>query len=64
MLRTGRGAIRLVEAAASAAQMRDKDGFLVGWGMGTATFPALMFAAEARAVITPRRLRRDGDRRA
>jgi xanthine dehydrogenase YagR molybdenum-binding subunit len=36
-------------------QMRDKDGFLVGWGMGTATFPALMFAAEARAVI-----RRDG----
>ena len=32
-------------------QMRDNDGFLVGWGMGTATFPALMFAAEARAVI-------------
>jgi xanthine dehydrogenase YagR molybdenum-binding subunit len=32
-------------------QMRDKDGFLVGWGIGTATFPALMFAAEARAVI-------------
>jgi xanthine dehydrogenase YagR molybdenum-binding subunit len=31
--------------------MRDSDGFLVGWGMGTATFPALMFAAEARAVI-------------
>ncbi|MGA7803229.1 xanthine dehydrogenase family protein molybdopterin-binding subunit, partial [Bradyrhizobium sp.] len=25
-------------------QMRDDDGFLVGWGMGTATFPALMFA--------------------
>jgi xanthine dehydrogenase YagR molybdenum-binding subunit len=36
-------------------QMRDDEGFLVGWGMGTATFPALMFAAEARAVI-----RRDG----
>ncbi|MBR1221714.1 xanthine dehydrogenase family protein molybdopterin-binding subunit [Bradyrhizobium sp. U87765 SZCCT0131] len=36
-------------------QMRDEAGFLVGWGMGTATFPALMFAAEARAV-----LRRDG----
>ena len=35
--------------------MRDKDGFLVGWGMGTATFHALMFAAQARAVI-----RRDG----
>jgi xanthine dehydrogenase YagR molybdenum-binding subunit len=36
-------------------QMRDRDGFLVGWGMGTAAFPALMFAAQARAV-----LRRDG----
>ncbi len=36
-------------------QMRDRDGFLVGLGMGTATFPALMFAAQARAV-----LRRDG----
>ena len=35
--------------------MRDADGLLVGWGMGTATFPALMFQAEARAVI-----RRDG----
>jgi xanthine dehydrogenase YagR molybdenum-binding subunit len=35
--------------------MRDKDGFLVGWGMGTATFHALMFAGQARAVI-----RRDG----
>ncbi|MDB5657121.1 MAG: aldehyde oxidase and xanthine dehydrogenase molybdopterin binding protein [Tardiphaga sp.] len=32
-------------------QMRDRDGFLVGWGMGTATFPALMFQAEARAVL-------------
>jgi xanthine dehydrogenase YagR molybdenum-binding subunit len=32
-------------------QMRDDNGFLVGWGMGTATFPAMMFAAEARAVI-------------
>jgi xanthine dehydrogenase YagR molybdenum-binding subunit len=36
-------------------QMRDDNGFLVGWGMGTATFPALMFAGNARAVI-----RRDG----
>jgi xanthine dehydrogenase YagR molybdenum-binding subunit len=35
--------------------MRDEAGMLVGWGVGTATFPALMFAAEARAV-----LRRDG----
>src|SRR5450631_27487 len=36
-------------------QMRDRDGLLVGWGMGTATFPALMFQGEAKAV-----LRRDG----
>jgi xanthine dehydrogenase YagR molybdenum-binding subunit len=36
-------------------QVRDEAGLLVGWGMGTATFPALMFQAEARAV-----LRRDG----
>jgi xanthine dehydrogenase YagR molybdenum-binding subunit len=35
--------------------MRDSAGRLVGWGIGTATFPALMFQAEARAVI-----RRDG----
>src|SRR5580693_7817491 len=32
-------------------QMRDEAGLLVGWGVGTATFPALMFAAEARAVV-------------
>jgi xanthine dehydrogenase YagR molybdenum-binding subunit len=32
-------------------QMRDDAGSLVGWGIGTATFPALMFAAEARAVV-------------
>jgi xanthine dehydrogenase YagR molybdenum-binding subunit len=32
-------------------QMRDEAGFLTGWGMGTATFPALMFQAQARAVI-------------
>ncbi|GGF48741.1 dehydrogenase [Aliidongia dinghuensis] len=36
-------------------QMRDAAGLLVGWGVGTATFPALMFQGEARAVI-----RRDG----
>jgi xanthine dehydrogenase YagR molybdenum-binding subunit len=36
-------------------QMRDRDGLLVGWGVGTATFPALMFQAEAHAV-----LRQDG----
>src|SRR6202045_4063378 len=39
----------------AARQMRDRDGLLVGWGVGTATFPALMFQAEAKAV-----LRRDG----
>src|SRR5271156_7146286 len=32
-------------------QMRDAAGLLVGWGMGTATFPAIMFQAQARAVI-------------
>jgi xanthine dehydrogenase YagR molybdenum-binding subunit len=32
-------------------QLRDENGFLVGWGMGTATFPAMMFYAEARAVV-------------
>src|SRR6202012_5734389 len=36
-------------------QMRDPDGLLVGWGVGTATFPALMFEGHAKAV-----LRRDG----
>jgi xanthine dehydrogenase YagR molybdenum-binding subunit len=35
--------------------MRDPDGMLVGWGVGTATFPALMFQGQARAV-----LKRDG----
>ncbi len=36
-------------------QMHDEGGLLVGWGVGTATFPALMFEAQAKAV-----LRRDG----
>ena len=36
-------------------QRRDAAGLLVGWGVGTATFPAIMFQAKARAVI-----RRDG----
>jgi xanthine dehydrogenase YagR molybdenum-binding subunit len=31
--------------------LRDEAGLLVGWGIGTATFPALMFQAEARAVV-------------
>jgi xanthine dehydrogenase YagR molybdenum-binding subunit len=36
-------------------QMRDANGMLVGWGVGTAAFPALMFPAQAEAA-----LRRDG----
>jgi xanthine dehydrogenase YagR molybdenum-binding subunit len=32
-------------------QLRDEAGLLVGWGMGTATFPALMFQADARAEV-------------
>jgi xanthine dehydrogenase YagR molybdenum-binding subunit len=32
-------------------RMRDEAGLLVGWGVGTATFPALMFQAQARAII-------------
>ena len=39
-------------------RMRDGDGLLVGWGVGTATFPALMLQAEAAAV-----LRADGSAR-
>jgi xanthine dehydrogenase YagR molybdenum-binding subunit len=39
-------------------QMRDADGLLVGWGMGTATFPALIFQGQARAT-----LRADGSAR-
>jgi xanthine dehydrogenase YagR molybdenum-binding subunit len=36
-------------------QIRDETGLLVGWGLGTAVFPAVMFEGQARAVI-----RRDG----
>ena len=32
-------------------QMRDEAGLLVGWGMGTATFPAIMFQGHARAIL-------------
>jgi xanthine dehydrogenase YagR molybdenum-binding subunit len=31
--------------------MRDANGMLVGWGMGTAVFPALMFQGHARALL-------------
>jgi xanthine dehydrogenase YagR molybdenum-binding subunit len=48
-----RGAERFgwAKRASKPRQMRDDNGFLVGWGMGTALFPALMFAGNARAVI-------------
>jgi xanthine dehydrogenase YagR molybdenum-binding subunit len=32
-------------------RMRDKGGFLVGWGMGTAVFPCPHFPASARATL-------------
>jgi xanthine dehydrogenase YagR molybdenum-binding subunit len=32
-------------------QMRDEDGLLVGWGVGTALFPCPHFPAEARATL-------------
>ena len=63
MLRARRRALRLVRRPLAPRQMRDEAGLLVGWGMGTATFPALMFQAEARAVIRRDGIRRDGDRR-
>ena len=39
-------------------RMRDADGLLVGWGVGTATFPAFMMQAQAKAT-----LRKDGSAR-
>jgi xanthine dehydrogenase YagR molybdenum-binding subunit len=36
-------------------QMHDDAGLLVGWGVGTAVFPSIMFQGNARAII-----RRDG----
>ena len=35
----------------AARQMRDEHGMLVGWGVGTATWPAHMMEAHARAVL-------------
>jgi xanthine dehydrogenase YagR molybdenum-binding subunit len=35
----------------AARQMRDEDGMLVGWGMGTAVFHCPHFPAEARATL-------------
>jgi xanthine dehydrogenase YagR molybdenum-binding subunit len=36
---------------AAPRSLRDESGLLVGWGMGTATFPALIFGAQARATL-------------
>jgi xanthine dehydrogenase YagR molybdenum-binding subunit len=48
-----RGAERFgwAKRARAPRAMRDEAGLLVGWGMGTASFPALMFQGKARAVI-------------
>jgi xanthine dehydrogenase YagR molybdenum-binding subunit len=35
----------------AARQMRDENGLLAGWGLGTAIFPAIMFQGQARAVL-------------
>ena len=32
-------------------QMRDENGLLVGWGMGTAQFPVVMFQGQARVTL-------------
>lgn len=32
-------------------QMRDENGFLIGWGVGTALFPCPQFPAEARTTV-------------
>ena len=51
----GAASFRWQERPLAPRQMRDENGLLVGWGVGTATFPAIMFQGQARAV-----LRRDG----
>lgn len=47
----GAAAFGWSKRAAAPRTMRDAAGLLVGYGMGTATFPALIFAAEARATL-------------
>jgi xanthine dehydrogenase YagR molybdenum-binding subunit len=32
-------------------KMRDAKGYRIGWGVGTATFPAIMFEGHARAIL-------------
>ena len=45
-------------------QMRDRDGLLVGWGVGTATFPGAHVRGASEGGAAPGRQRRHGDRRA
>ena len=47
----GAGRFGWSERPLAPRRMRDKDGFLVGWGMGTAVFPCPHFPAEARATL-------------
>ena len=47
----GRQALRLGGPTLQPRQMRDENGMLVGWGMGTALFPCPHFPAEARATF-------------
>ena len=65
LLRARRRAFRL---AAPPARDRGRcvtsDGLLVGWGVGTATFPALMFEAPGQSGAASRWQRRHGNWRA
>ena len=47
----GAEAIGWTERQREPRSMRDDDGLLIGYGLGTATFPALMMQAEARATL-------------
>ena len=47
----GAAAIGWADRPLAPRMTRDADGMLVGWGLGTATFPALIFEGEARAEL-------------
>ena len=47
----GAAAFGWAKRPAAPRSLRDEAGLLVGWGMGTATFPALIFGAQARATL-------------
>jgi xanthine dehydrogenase YagR molybdenum-binding subunit len=46
LLRAGRRALRLGEAPLAPRRCATRTALLVGWGVGTATFPAMMFQAK------------------